>query len=115
MGSLHSTISKRQVYAAYTIRRIAMRSRLWPTLMLGAFGAVALSAPVPRFQVSMLWPKPMPERWIQGSTVGVAVDANDHVFVLNIADAFNARTEIGAAPPPGVAVTGEFCVGAPAV
>src|SRR5258708_7973739 len=89
-----------------------MRSRFWPTLVLGAFGAVALSAPAPRFQVSMLWPKPMPERWILGSTVGVAVDASDHVFVLSIGDAFNARTEIGAATNPP---TGECCVPAPSV
>ncbi len=92
-----------------------MKRKFLPALMVGAFVLGAPMAPVPRFQVAMLWPKPMPERWILGSTVGVAVDAQDHVFVLNIPDAFNSRTEIGAAPPPGVDVTGECCVGAPAI
>lgn len=73
------------------------------------------AAQAPRFEVAMLWPKPMPNRWILGSSVGVAVDAQDHVFVLNIGDAFNARTEIGAAPPPPAQVTGECCVPAPSV
>lgn len=84
------------------------------------FAAVAFTlaftawrAPAPQFQVAMLWPKPMGDRWILGSATGVAVDAQDHVFVLNTPDAFNSRTEIGAAPPPGTAVTGECCVGAP--
>jgi DNA-binding beta-propeller fold protein YncE len=69
-------------------------------------------AQVPRFQVAMLWPKPMQDHWILGSSVGVAVDAQDHVFVLNIGDAFNARTEIGAAANPP---TGECCSPAPSV
>src|ERR1019366_446667 len=73
------------------------------------------AAQEPRFEVAMLWPKPMPNHWIEGSSVGVAVDAQDHVFVLNIGDAFNARTEIGAAPPPPAQVTGECCVPAPSV
>jgi DNA-binding beta-propeller fold protein YncE len=70
------------------------------------------AAQAPRFEVAMLWPKPMPNHWIEGSSVGVAVDAQDHVFVLNIGDAFNARTEIGAAATPP---TGECCVPAPSV
>ena len=70
------------------------------------------AAQAPRFEVAMLWPKPMPNHWIEGSSVGVAVDAQDHVFVLNIGDAFNARTEIGAAATPP---TGECCSPAPSV
>ncbi len=92
-----------------------MRSRLFPALMLGAVVLTVPAAPVPRFQVAMLWPKPMDNRWILGSAVGVAVDAQDHIFVLNIPDAFNSRTEIGAAPVPPAVVSGECCVGAPAV
>jgi hypothetical protein len=91
-------------------------SRRSPTLMFNAvvLGAVfALAAgPVPKFQVAMLWPKPMQDRWILGSSTGVAVDAQDHVFVLNILDAFNARTEIGSGTNPP---TGECCTPAPAV
>ena len=44
------------------------------------------AAQAPRFEVAMLWPKPMPNHWILGSSAGVAVDAQDHVFVLNIGD-----------------------------
>ena len=39
------------------------------------------SGSVPRFQVDPLWPK-MPKQWILGQVSGVAVDARDHVWVL---------------------------------
>ena len=33
----------------------------------------------PRFEVDPLWPKPLPNHWILGSTIGVWVDSDDHV------------------------------------
>ncbi len=69
-------------------------------------------AEAPTFEVDPLWPKPLPNHWILGSTVGVAIDARDHVFVLHLTDSFTARTEIGAAANPP---TGECCIPAPNV
>ena len=73
-------------------------------------GTAARTAP--RFEVDLLWPQPMPNRWILGSTTGVAVDAHDHVFVVHLTDSFTPRTEIGLATNP---VTGECCAPAPNV
>jgi hypothetical protein len=36
----------------------------------------------PRFQVDAAWPKPLPNDWIMGQAAGVAVDAQDHVWVI---------------------------------
>src|SRR5687768_16918114 len=66
----------------------------------------------PKFTVDPLWPKPLPNHWILGSAVGVAVDSRDHIFVVNLTNSFNVRTEIGAAQNPP---TGECCLPAPAV
>src|ERR1043165_654472 len=66
----------------------------------------------PRFEVDMLWPKPMPNRWILGSVSGLAVDSRDHIYVLNVPDYFTSRTEIGSGTNPP---TGECCTPAPAV
>ena len=30
-----------------------------------------------------MWPKPLPNNWVLGSTVGLAVDARDHVFIVH--------------------------------
>jgi sugar lactone lactonase YvrE len=38
---------------------------------------------VPMFQVDPLWPKPLPNGWVQGSTIGVAVDSRDHIWMIH--------------------------------
>ncbi|GIT67885.1 MAG: hypothetical protein Ct9H300mP25_13570 [Acidobacteriota bacterium] len=37
----------------------------------------------PMFEVDPFWPKPMPNNWLLGSTIGVAVDSRDHVWVVH--------------------------------
>ena len=37
----------------------------------------------PRFEVDPLWPKPLPNHWILGQTIGVSVDAQDHVWIIH--------------------------------
>src|ERR1044072_8884633 len=34
----------------------------------------------PRFEVDPFWPKPLPNHWLLGSTIGVWVDAQDNVW-----------------------------------
>ena len=36
----------------------------------------------PKFVVDPFWPKPLPNRWILGQVAGVAVDAQDHVWIV---------------------------------
>lgn len=67
---------------------------------------------VPRFEVDPMWPKPFPNRWILGSSTGIAVDRRDHIFLVHLTDSFNPRTEIGLATTP---VTGDCCAPAPDV
>ncbi|MGA3213859.1 MAG: hypothetical protein ABSD20_21330 [Terriglobales bacterium] len=38
---------------------------------------------VPKFEVDPSWPKPLPNHWILGMTVGVAVDAHDNVWIVH--------------------------------
>src|SRR6185295_11268091 len=38
---------------------------------------------VPRYQVDPAWPKQLPNHWLVGAVVGVAVDANDHVWITH--------------------------------
>ncbi|MSO82285.1 MAG: hypothetical protein EXQ53_03170 [Acidobacteria bacterium] len=37
----------------------------------------------PTYQVDPLWPKPLPNRWLVGAIAGVAVDAQDHVWIVH--------------------------------
>ena len=66
----------------------------------------------PMFEVDPFWPKPLPNHWILGSTIGLAVDSRDHVYIIHRRDTFNERTEIGAATDP---VKADCCIPAPNV
>jgi len=50
----------------------------------------AAQAGVPAFQVETLWPKPLPNHWILGSVTGVAVDAQDHIWIVHTASSNQA-------------------------
>ncbi len=66
----------------------------------------------PSFVVDPFWPKPLPNHWILGATIGLAVDSRDHVYIIHRRDTFNERTEIGAATDP---VRADCCIPAPNV
>lgn len=67
---------------------------------------------VPMFEVDPFWPKPLPDHWILGSTIGIGVDSRDHIYIIHRRDSFNERTEIGAATDP---VKSDCCIPAPNV
>ncbi|MCU0634663.1 MAG: hypothetical protein MUE41_07300 [Gemmatimonadaceae bacterium] len=75
--------------------------------------AARAAVDAPRFAVDPLWPKPLPNHWILGSAIGVAVDSKDHVFIIHRGDStLNQRTETGANATPPI---GECCRSAPPV
>ena len=45
--------------------------------------AAQSKATAPIFEVDPYWPKPLPNHWVQGSTIGLSVDAQDHVWVIH--------------------------------
>lgn len=67
----------------------------------------------PRFEVDPMWPKPLPNHWILGSTIGVGIDSHDHVFIIHRgAGTLNERTEMGLATDPP---SSECCAPAPPI
>jgi len=33
-----------------------------------------------------MWPKPLPNHWVQGNTIGVSVDSRDHIWIIHRAE-----------------------------
>src|SRR5881296_840142 len=72
--------------------------------------AEVVQAPV--FEVDPLWPKPLPNHWLLGMTIGVWVDEQDHVWIIHRSSATLNNNEKGLELSPP---TGECCRGAPPV
>src|SRR5215468_6553856 len=53
----------------------------------------------PQFRVDSAWPEPLPNNWILGQVSGVAVDSEDHVWVLQRPRSLS-EDEAGAALSP---------------
>src|SRR5207248_5196446 len=71
----------------------------------------AASVMAPRFEVDPLWPKPLPNHWLQGQTIGVSVDAQDHIWIIHRAGSLEAG-ELHAAAKPQIA---QCCAPAPPI
>ena len=102
-------------------KKLAIASLLTASLVALGIGQSKLQEPTiaasndvmaPAFLVDPLWPKPLPNHWITGNTIGVDVDDRDHIFTVhrNTENMFGGRTEIGLAL--GVA---ECCTPAPPI
>jgi len=48
---------------------------------VAAQGRAGVQAPA--FEVDPYWPKPLPNHWVTGSTIGVSVDAQDNVWTIH--------------------------------
>src|SRR5215470_6677430 len=54
-----------------------------PDLLKRGFAVHAANAMAPRFEVDPYWPKPLPNHWVTGSTIGVSVDGQDRVWTIH--------------------------------
>src|SRR2546425_7691851 len=71
----------------------------------------AASVQAPRFEVDPLWPKPLPNHWLQGQTIGVSVDAQDHIWIIHRAGSLEPG-ELHATTKPQIA---QCCAPAPPI
>jgi hypothetical protein len=72
---------------------------LWFTgLRLDPLVLAQATAP-PTFEVDGEWPKPLPNGWSVGPVSGITIDARDHVFIVQRAEAVR---QAGGAPAPPV-------------
>lgn len=70
--------------------------------------ALATSSPaqspvmVPAYEVDPAWPKPLPNQWLLGAVAGVAVDAQNHVWIVHRPSTLqpNETRSIWRAAPP---------------
>ena len=96
--------------SAFVIALIALafaHSALQNVAAAQAQGAVM----APRFEVDPTFPKPLPDNMYQGQTIGLWVDAQDHVWIVHRPDVLDEVEGAAAQNPP----TGECCTIAPPI
>jgi DNA-binding beta-propeller fold protein YncE len=74
-----------------------------------AVQAAGLQAP--RFEVDPLWPKPLPNHWLLGMTIGVSVDSQDHVWIIHRQASLDPKEAYMISNPP----SSDCCQPAPPV
>ena len=60
----------------------------------------AATMQVPTFEVDPMWPKPLPNHWVIGQTIGVSVDAQDHVWIIHRQGSLEPKETYSSANPP---------------
>ncbi len=60
----------------------------------------AAGVQAPMFEVDPLWPKPLPNHWLLGMTIGVSVDAQDHVWIIHRGASLEPKEVYATANPP---------------
>jgi len=73
--------------------------------------AEASGVQAPRFEVDPMWPKPLPNHWVMGMTIGVSVDAQDHVWIVHRSGSNDPGELRASTNPPGA----ECCAPAPPI
>jgi DNA-binding beta-propeller fold protein YncE len=104
---------KRIARVSVTVSALAIAGAFTLTSMGPAVSAQGRGAAAPAYRVDPLWPQPLPNHWVFGSITGVAVDAQDHVWVLHRgADSLEANEKGMMLQPPTSSVC---CQAAPFV
>jgi len=80
-------------------------------ILLSAVAPASLGQEPPRYRVDPLWPQELPNNWIIGQVGGMAVDREDHIWVLQ-RPASDTVDEIGASLKPPRSLC---CIAAPPV
>lgn len=71
----------------------------------------AAGVQAPAFEVDPFWPKPLPNHWLIGMTIGVSVDAQEHVWIVHRQGSLEPG-ELHASSNPPIA---QCCAAAPPV
>ena len=79
---------------------------------MGPLPRAEAAAPMaPRFEVDPFWPKPLPNHWVLGQTIGVSADTQGHIWIVHRPGSLEpGEVHAGANPP-----VAECCVPAPPV
>ena len=102
---------KRKLYIGVSFLLVLVLLGIGSALLQRRAAVEAAGVMAPSFEVDPLWPKPLPNHWLIGMTIGVSVDAQDHVWIVHRQGSLEPG-ELHAATNPPMA---QCCMAAPPV
>jgi len=102
---------RRNIYVGATFLAILAALAVGLTLLQKRAAVEAATVQAPMFEVDPLWPKPLPNHWLMGMTIGVSVDAQDNIWIIHRQGSLE-QGELHATSNPPVAMC---CAPAPPV
>ena len=96
---------------SYNLPVLRVRCCLLCLSFLFLISVAAIAQTPPRYKVDPSWPKELPNNWISGNIHGIAVDKNDHIWVVTAPRAVPADQAGAAQKPP----RSECCIPSPSV
>jgi DNA-binding beta-propeller fold protein YncE len=102
---------KRNLYIGLAFSTLLIGLGIASTVLEKRAAVEAAGVQAPRFEVDPMWPKPLPNHWLLGMTIGVSVDAQDHIWIIHRGGSLERMENYLAANPPA----SECCIAAPPV
>jgi DNA-binding beta-propeller fold protein YncE len=102
---------KRNLYLGMAFSALLVVLGVASTMLEKRAAVEAAGVQAPRFEVDPMWPKPLPNHWLLGMTIGVSVDAQDHIWIIHRGGSLERMENYAAANPPA----SECCMAAPPV
>src|SRR5580692_5532574 len=102
---------KRNVYLGSAILALTAGLAVASSLFEKRAAVEAAGIQAPMFEVDPMWPKPMPNHWVIGMTIGVSADAQDDIWIIHRGGSLEAKEVYANDTPPRA----DCCVTAPPV
>ena len=102
---------KRNIYVAAIFLTVLALLEVGSLKFAKRAAVEAAEIQAPMFEVDPMWPKPLPNHWLLGMTIGVSVDAQDHVWIIHRQGSLEPKEVYMLTNPPGA----NCCLPAPPV
>ncbi|PYS54239.1 MAG: hypothetical protein DMG13_09240 [Acidobacteria bacterium] len=102
---------KRNLYVGAIFLTLVVVLGVGSTVLEKRAAVEAATVMAPRFEVDPLWPKPLPNHWLLGQTIGVSVDGQDHIWIIHRAGSLEPGELHATTNPP----TAMCCAPAPPI
>ena len=80
---MKSTAGKRNFFIGAALAALMVALGVGQSVLQNKADAQGRTVQAPMFEVDPLWPKPLPNHWLLGWTIGVWVDEQDHIWVIH--------------------------------